>query len=92
MLRKKFEKIMEEYTPQTGGQDGDVFDEIIDRLMEATSDSQAINKLFIAFWKESSELMFKYRDNHQEKEADGVVSCRILINSIYERLKAGREI
>ena len=47
-------------------------------------------KIVSEFWKDSAELMFKYREEHNEKAADGVVSCRILLNAIYERIKNSR--
>ena len=39
-------------------------------------------KLVSKFWKESSMLIDIHRKNGDEKKAQGVVDCRILINKI----------
>lgn len=43
--------------------------------------------LLSEFWKESSDLIDKYREDGDERAAQGVVSCRILINGIMKRLE-----
>lgn len=42
------------------------------------------------FWKESADLLEKYRDDGDERAAQGVVSCRILIDRLMKQLENDR--
>ncbi len=37
------------------------------------------------FWKESSKLIDKYREAGDERAAQGVIDCRIMINRIEKK-------
>lgn len=43
-------------------------------------------KLIGKFWKKSSKLIDLHRKNDNEKNAQGVVDCRILINKLSKQL------
>lgn len=43
--------------------------------------------LMSEFWKESADLIEKYRDDGDERAAQGVVSCRILIDRLMKQLE-----
>ena len=45
--------------------------------------------LMSEFWKESADLIEKYRDGGDERAAQGVVSCRILIDRLMKQLENG---
>jgi hypothetical protein len=42
------------------------------------------------FWKESADLIEKYRGDGDERAAQGVVSCRILIDRLMKQLDNSR--
>ena len=46
--------------------------------------------LMSEFWKESADLIEKYRDSGDERAAQGVVSCRILIDRLMKQLENDR--
>lgn len=48
------------------------------------------HSLISEFWKESADLIEKYRDSGDERAAQGVVSCRILIDRLMKQLENNR--
>jgi len=45
------------------------------------------DELIKRFWKESAELMERHREKDKERQAQGIVDCRILITRIQGTLK-----
>ena len=57
------------------------------RMLKAV---KAGSSLMSEFWKESADLIEKYRDSGDERAAQGVVSCRILIDRLMKQLENDR--
>jgi hypothetical protein len=60
---------------------------ILDAINEALHQPPVSGRsLRSEFWRESADLIEKYRDNGDERAAQGVVSCRILIDRLMKQL------
>jgi hypothetical protein len=49
--------------------------------------TEKADELVRRFWKESADLIDKHRDSGDERAAQGVVDCRILIYRIQKELE-----
>ena len=69
----------------------DGLDAFAERLVKLlTIPAVSGSSLMSEFWKESADLIEKYRDSGDERAAQGVVSCRILIDRLMKQLENDR--
>ena len=62
----------------------------VEKLEQLTIPTVSGRSLMSEFWKESADLIEKYRDSGDERAAQGVVSCRILIDRLMKQLENDR--
>lgn len=75
-----------------------ILESLYDRVIEPMEAKEQLLDLFDVsgrslmseFWKESANLIEKYRDSGDERAAQGVVSCRILIDRLMKKLENDR--